>query len=93
MPGLPAFVIFLGYSVFFYGLDQIKGGNNGFLSLIVPGKYTDQVPDQGNGSTSAGSGSTSGSAGNPNVGGTAPQSTATATPNAGQGAVPTHTLS
>lgn len=35
----------MGYSVFFYGLDQIRGGNNGFMSLIIPGKFTEQQAD------------------------------------------------
>jgi hypothetical protein len=92
MKGLPAFVIFLGYAVFYYGMDQIKGGNNGFLSLVVPGKYSNQTPDNGGSSGSAGSGSTSGASANPNVAGTAPTSTASV-PVAGQGSVPTHVLS
>lgn len=45
--GVAGFVAWIGYSLFFYGLDQIRGGNNGFLSLIVPGKYSAQPNDSG----------------------------------------------
>lgn len=31
---------FLGfYAAFYYGLDQLKGGNDSFLSILVPGRY------------------------------------------------------
>jgi hypothetical protein len=29
----------LGYALFFYGLNLVKSGNDGFMSLIWPGKY------------------------------------------------------
>jgi hypothetical protein len=34
--GALVLVTWLGYSVFYYGLDQIQGGNNGFWSLTNP---------------------------------------------------------
>jgi hypothetical protein len=43
--GLGVLVAWVGYSLFYYGLDQIRGGNNGLLSLMVPGKYTNQPGD------------------------------------------------
>jgi hypothetical protein len=47
MVGVGVFVAWLGYSLFYYGLDQIRGGNNGLLSLMIPGKYSDQPKDSG----------------------------------------------
>lgn len=46
MAGLGVFVLWLGYWIGYWGLDQVRGGNNGFLSLGIPGKYTDQAPDK-----------------------------------------------
>jgi hypothetical protein len=43
--GIGFLVAFFGYSVLYFGLDQLQGGNNGFLSLIVPGKFTEQAGD------------------------------------------------
>ena len=33
-------VTFLGYSVFYYGFTQLKGGNWGFLDLVLPTRWT-----------------------------------------------------
>jgi hypothetical protein len=43
--GVAALVALFGYSVLYYGLDQIGGGNNGFWSLVIPGKYSNQPKD------------------------------------------------
>jgi hypothetical protein len=45
MAGIGVFVLWLGYSLAFYGTDQIRGGNNGLLSLMIPGKYVEQPRD------------------------------------------------
>lgn len=45
MLGVAALVALFGYSVLYYGLDQISGGNNGFWSLVIPGKFTNQPKD------------------------------------------------
>jgi hypothetical protein len=47
MLGVGVFVVWVGYSLAFYGIDQIRGGNNGLLSLMIPGKYTNQRTDAG----------------------------------------------
>jgi hypothetical protein len=47
MLGVGLFVVWVGYSLAYYGVDQVRGGNNGLLSLMMPGKYTDQAPDVG----------------------------------------------
>jgi drug/metabolite transporter (DMT)-like permease len=36
-------VTFLGYSLFYYGLSQVQGGNWGYLDLVVPTRWTPQV--------------------------------------------------
>jgi hypothetical protein len=48
--GIGIFVAWLGYSLGFFGLDQIRGGNNGLLSLMRPGKFKEQ-PSDGGGNT------------------------------------------
>lgn len=44
--------ILLGYSVFYYGLTQIQGGNWGYFDLIIPARWTDpnvvNTPRDGN---------------------------------------------
>lgn len=52
MLGVGFFVVWIGYSLGYYGVDQVRGGNNGLLSLMIPGKYTNQPTDKGS-STSA----------------------------------------
>lgn len=39
MPILGFGIAFLGYSVLYYGLTQIRGLNYGFLDLVIPGKF------------------------------------------------------
>lgn len=38
--GLGIAVLFMGYSLAFYGLTQVQGGNWGFLDLIWPGRWS-----------------------------------------------------
>jgi len=33
----------LGYSIFYYGVTQIKGGNWGYLDLVLPNRWTVNV--------------------------------------------------
>ena len=33
-------VTFIGYSVAYYGITQVQGGNWGLFDLMVPGKYS-----------------------------------------------------
>lgn len=39
MAGVGILLVWLGYGVFYYGLDQVTGGNDPFLSLVWPGRY------------------------------------------------------
>lgn len=42
------FIVWLGYSLGYYGVDQIRGGNNGLLSLMNPFKqFVEQPQDSG----------------------------------------------
>ena len=43
MIGLGVVVVFVGYSVLYYGLTQIKGGNWGLLDLTIPKRWTRAV--------------------------------------------------
>ena len=47
MPSIGIACFFAGFSVFYYGLDQIKGGNNSFLSMVKPGGYSPVAADVG----------------------------------------------
>jgi len=33
-------VVFVGYSLTYYGISQIKGGNWGLLDLTIPSRWT-----------------------------------------------------
>jgi hypothetical protein len=49
----------LGYSLAYYGFDQITSGNDSFVSLVWPGRYVVVARDPGSGSGgSSGSGIT-----------------------------------
>jgi len=41
-------LVWLGYSVGYYGYSRLKGGNNTFVQLVWPGRYQTAAPDQGN---------------------------------------------
>jgi hypothetical protein len=50
--------LWLGYGVFYYGYNRITGGNDKFISLLWPGRYTPMARDDGSGSgTSSGASS------------------------------------
>jgi len=36
-------VVFVGYSLTYYGISQIKGGNWGLLDMVIPSKWTPEV--------------------------------------------------
>lgn len=40
MVGLGVIVLFAGYSVLYYGLTQVQGGNWGLLDLTIPSRWT-----------------------------------------------------
>ncbi|HUO47988.1 MAG TPA: hypothetical protein VMU09_04060 [Acidimicrobiales bacterium] len=40
MVGLGIVAAWLGYCLAYHGFDRITGGNDGFVSLIWPGRYT-----------------------------------------------------
>jgi hypothetical protein len=40
MPALGIGVAFLGYTLFYYGVTQVRGENYGFLDLLLPGKFS-----------------------------------------------------
>lgn len=69
MAGLGVFIAWLGYSVAYFGVDQIRGGNNGLIALMKPGVFTEQQPDGGPqpaaGATTGGTGSAVKTPGNP----------------------------
>jgi hypothetical protein len=71
--GLGMLFAWLGYSLAYYGFDQITGGNDSIVSLTWPGKYQVVARDSGSGS---GSGS-SGSSGSGITGTMVPSSTST----------------
>lgn len=49
MPIVGFGVVFLGYSLFYYGITQVRGHNFGLLDLVIPGKYDSGIPsDDGN---------------------------------------------
>ena len=43
MAGLGILVTWFGYSVLYYGITQVQGGNWGYLDLIAPGRWTAAV--------------------------------------------------
>ena len=54
-------VTLLGYSVFYYGVTQIKGGNWGYLDLTLPTRWSSQAaatPRDGETGTAGNSSST-----------------------------------
>ena len=66
MPLIGFGVAFLGYSLFYYGLTQVRSGNWGLLDLMVPGKFDATIPTDAGGS--AGGSGTSPVAGTPGTG-------------------------
>lgn len=44
MAGAGIFLLLVGYGIFYAGLDWVRGGNDGFLDLIVPGRFTSTAP-------------------------------------------------
>jgi hypothetical protein len=46
-------LVWLGYGVAYYGWNRITGGNDKFVSLIWPGKYSPTARDSGAGGTAA----------------------------------------
>jgi len=36
-------VTFVGYSVAYYGITQVQGGNWGYLDLVLPTRWTSDV--------------------------------------------------
>lgn len=54
MAGIGIFVAWLGYSLAYFGVDQVRGGNNGLLSLMIPGRYSAQPNDSGGGAAAPG---------------------------------------
>ncbi len=52
MVGLAGLVALLGYSLLYYGLDQVSGGNNSFFALINPFKPFTNAPKDGGGAGS-----------------------------------------
>ena len=39
MIGLGLGLVFIGYSLTYYGVTQLRGGNWGLLDLVVPGRW------------------------------------------------------
>lgn len=40
-------LLWFGYAVGYYGYNRITGGNDSFISLIWPGRYTPTTRDDG----------------------------------------------
>jgi hypothetical protein len=56
MAGLGILIAWSGYSVLYYGLTQIQGGNWGYLDMVIPSRWTATVaatPKDGGGGTQA----------------------------------------
>jgi hypothetical protein len=70
MPLLGIGVVFLGYSVLYYGITQVRGANWGLLDLVIPGKFDPSIPYDP-GSSSGGNGSPGSVGGPPAAPGTA----------------------
>jgi hypothetical protein len=45
--GIAALFLLISYQNLYFGLDQLQGGNNGYWSLLIPGKFTNQPRDNG----------------------------------------------
>ena len=45
MVGVAFGVLFAGYTLFVYGLSQVRGCNAGLLDVLWPGRYTGCHPD------------------------------------------------
>jgi len=43
MIALGVITVFVGYSLVYYGVTQIQGGNWGLLDLVVPKRWTPAV--------------------------------------------------
>ena len=54
--------LWLGYGVFYYGYNRITGGNDKFISLMWPGRYSPTARDDGSGGATSTSSSTSSTA-------------------------------
>jgi hypothetical protein len=64
-------VAFIGYSLFYYGITQVRGHNYGLLDLVLPGRWANasSIPDDGGSAPSSpGAGPTAPSV-TPNPGG------------------------
>jgi hypothetical protein len=47
MAAVPIVLAWFGYSVLYYGLNTVTGGNESFMSLIWPGRYAPVPRDSG----------------------------------------------
>ena len=47
MIGLAGLFLLLSYQNLYFGLDQLSGGNNGYWSLLIPGKFVPGVAKDG----------------------------------------------
>lgn len=43
MPAVGLAFLFLGYSVTYYGLTQVRGQNYGLLDLVLPGRWVNAL--------------------------------------------------
>lgn len=61
MAGIGIVLAWFGYAVSYYGLNILTGGNESFMSLIWPGRYT-PVPRDSGSPAAAGAGQVGGQA-------------------------------
>lgn len=54
MPLLGFGIVFVGYSLVYYGVTQIRGGNWGLFDLMIPGKFDGSIPTDSGGTGSGG---------------------------------------
>ena len=50
MVGIGLGVVFIGYSLTYYGISQLQGGNWGFWDLTIPNRWTPEkagIPKDG----------------------------------------------
>ena len=65
MPLLGFGIVFVGYSLVYYGVTQIRGGNWGLFDLMIPGKFDSSIPTDSGGTGGQGNGYNPGSVGGP----------------------------
>lgn len=92
MPAVGLALLWLGYSVAYYGVTQIRGNNYGFLDLMLPGRWSvvrQAPPPNDRGESPVAGSSTSSTTTVPETSSpTTPEGAVTATPGGATSSVP-----